>query len=249
MSTVSLNKSQTSGHNGLSPVGLRPLFRPEVCDLFADTVLKPRPLLLQHCSLDGQAANYQGSSRGKPLFYTFPVNKVANTIVTKSKQLNHRPCVNGVKHSHNDTVSTRNRFQVLENLNADDIEVPLRSTFPSDTSFNSITSSPSRTNASTKVGKACKKFEKNHKNHSSTGESNTGEATTVMSDVSTQQSLSTVLDSKVDALPNIDHHLFTDSYLDPPSSDPGFESSYANTAIPLPVWENRKFCILIFIQK
>ena len=31
----------------LGPIGLRPLFRPEVCDLFADTVLKPHPLLLQ----------------------------------------------------------------------------------------------------------------------------------------------------------------------------------------------------------
>ena len=47
MSTVSANKSQTSGHNGLSPSVLRPLFRPQVCDLFADTILKLRPLLLQ----------------------------------------------------------------------------------------------------------------------------------------------------------------------------------------------------------
>ena len=47
MSTVSLNKSQTSGHNGLSHIRLRPLFRPEVCDLFTDTVLKPCPILLQ----------------------------------------------------------------------------------------------------------------------------------------------------------------------------------------------------------
>ena len=46
MSTVLSNKSQTSGHNGVSPIGLRPLFQAEVCDLFADTVLKPRPLLL-----------------------------------------------------------------------------------------------------------------------------------------------------------------------------------------------------------
>ena len=43
---VAANKSQTSSHNGLSPIGLRPLFRPEFCDLFANTVLKPRPLLL-----------------------------------------------------------------------------------------------------------------------------------------------------------------------------------------------------------
>ena len=40
-----MNKSQTSGHNGLSP----PLFLPEVCNLFADAILKPHPLLLhQH---------------------------------------------------------------------------------------------------------------------------------------------------------------------------------------------------------
>ena len=43
---VLVNKSQSSGHNGLSPTGLRPLFRSEVCDLFANTILKPCPLLL-----------------------------------------------------------------------------------------------------------------------------------------------------------------------------------------------------------
>ena len=46
LSAISANKSQTSGHNGLSPTGLHPLFHPEVCDLFANTLLKPSPLLL-----------------------------------------------------------------------------------------------------------------------------------------------------------------------------------------------------------
>ena len=46
MSTVSANKTQTYGHNGLNPIGLHPLFHPEVCDLFAETVLKSHPLLL-----------------------------------------------------------------------------------------------------------------------------------------------------------------------------------------------------------
>ena len=32
---------------GLGPIWLGPLFCPEVCDLFADTVLKPGRLLLQ----------------------------------------------------------------------------------------------------------------------------------------------------------------------------------------------------------
>ena len=113
----------------------------------------------------------QGNSRSKPLLNTFPVNKVVNLTVTKSKQSNHRPSGNGAKH-----------------------------------------------------------------------ESNTGEVTTVMSAVTTQQSFSTVPDNKVDALPNTDQHLLIDSYLDPPTAGTGFEPTYANTATPLPVWENRNFC-------
>ena len=38
--------SQTSGHNGLPRIGLRPFFHPKVCDLFTNTVLKSSPLLL-----------------------------------------------------------------------------------------------------------------------------------------------------------------------------------------------------------
>ena len=45
-------------------VGLRPLFHPEVCDLFANTVLEPRPLLLQQS--------------------TFPVPKAENKITNIS---------------------------------------------------------------------------------------------------------------------------------------------------------------------
>ena len=46
LSTVSAIKSQTSGrNNGRRPTGLSPLW-PDVCDLFANTVLKPSPLLL-----------------------------------------------------------------------------------------------------------------------------------------------------------------------------------------------------------
>ena len=44
LSVVLANKSQTSGHNGLSPIELCPLFRLEVCDLFTDTILKLSPL-------------------------------------------------------------------------------------------------------------------------------------------------------------------------------------------------------------
>ena len=46
LSTVSANKSQTSGqNNGRRPIGLSPLW-PDVCNLFNDAVLKPSPLLL-----------------------------------------------------------------------------------------------------------------------------------------------------------------------------------------------------------
>ena len=46
LSTVSANKSETSGrNNGRNPIGLSPL-SPDVCDLFVDTVLKPSLLLL-----------------------------------------------------------------------------------------------------------------------------------------------------------------------------------------------------------
>ena len=46
LSTVSANKSQTSGrNNGRIPIGRSPLW-PDFCGLFDDTVLKPCPLLL-----------------------------------------------------------------------------------------------------------------------------------------------------------------------------------------------------------
>ena len=47
MSIASGNKSQTSDHNGRNHIRLHPLFHPEVYDLFADTILKPHPLMLQ----------------------------------------------------------------------------------------------------------------------------------------------------------------------------------------------------------
>ena len=59
MSTVSACKSQTSNHNGL---GLCPLW-PDACDLFADTVLKPRPLLLQQRKNDGNHLGGGGKKR------------------------------------------------------------------------------------------------------------------------------------------------------------------------------------------
>ena len=144
--------------------------------------------------------------------------------------------MNGAKHSHNDTVSTHNRFQALENLHTDDIEVLLQNTFPSDTSVNSVTSSPSSTYVSTKVAKLRNFVNKNHKNCPSSEKTPSGEVITV------EESLATVPNSEVNALANTDHHVLAVSHLEPPLSDAGFESTYANTAIPLPVWENRIHC-------
>ena len=46
LSIISANKSQTfRQNNGQSLIGLSPLW-PDVCDLIADTILKPSPLLL-----------------------------------------------------------------------------------------------------------------------------------------------------------------------------------------------------------
>ena len=118
----------------------------------------------------------------------------------------------------------------------------MQSTLPIDTSVNSVTSSPSSTHASTKVPKTCKLINRNYKNYPSNHKSHTGEMITVVSDVSAEQSLPTVLDNEVNALPNTDPHLLSVSHLDSPFSDTGFEPTYANTAIPLPVWENRIHC-------
>ena len=96
-----------------------------------------------------------------------PINKVVHATVTKSKHLGHQPSENGAKYSHNDTVSTHNRFQALENLHTDDIEVLLQSTSPSDIFINSATLSPSSTYVSTKAVQVGNSINKNHKNSSS----------------------------------------------------------------------------------
>ena len=149
-------------------------------------------------------------------FNAGPVNRVVNLTVTKPKQINHRPSVNGAKHPHTDTVSTHNRFQVLENLHTDGIEVLVQSSLPSDTFVNSVSSLPSSAHASTKVPKPRKLMNKNYKNYPTNSKSHTGESLTVVSDVTTDQSLSTALDNEVNALQNTDPNLFSVSNVNPP---------------------------------
>ena len=146
-------------------------------------------------------------------FNAGPVNRVVNLTVTKPKQINHRPSVNGAKHPHTDAVSTHNRFQVLENLHTDGIEVLVQSSLPSDTFVSSL---PSSTHASTKVPKPRKLMNKNYKNYPTNSKSHTGESLTVVSDVTTDQSLSTALDNQVNALQNTDPNLFSVSNVNPP---------------------------------
>ena len=166
---------------------------------------------------------------------------MVNATVSKPKQLGHRPSVNGAKYSHNDTVSTHNRFQV-PNLHTDDIEVLFQNTFPSDTSVNSVSSSPSSTHVSTKVGKVCNVMRKNYRNFSSSDDPHSGEVIIAVSDVGKEENSAIVPNKDVNALTNTDHHVFAGSHLDPPLSNVGFVPTCEHTAIPLPVWENRIHC-------
>ena len=146
-----------------------------------------------------------------------PINKVVHATVTKSKHLGHQPSENGAKYSHNDTVSTHNRFQALENLHTDDIEVLLQSTSPSDIFINSATLSPSSTYVSTKAVQVGNSINKNHKNSSSSKTNRSGEAITVVSDVDKQETLPTVSNSEVNALANTDHHVSAACHSDSPA--------------------------------
>ena len=87
---------------------------------------------------------------------TVLVNKVVNdTSVKPQKTLNYSSVTTPslVKQSHNDTVSTRNRFQVLYDLHADNEGVSLQNELQNKS--NSVTVSPRNTFISTKVRKMC----------------------------------------------------------------------------------------------
>ena len=148
------------------------------------------------------------------------------------------------KQSHNDTVSTHNRFQPLENLHTDDTAVLLQDTFPNDTYVKLVSSSPSNTYVSTKVAKVCNSLNKNYKQKcASRDQTRSDGATTVVSDKCKDQSLATVPNREADASIDTNHDALAVAYLEPPPSNVGFERTYANTAIPLPVWENRIHCM------
>ena len=172
------------------------------------------------------------------------VNKVDNDITTKPQQSVYRPSVNrtlySAKQSLNDTVSTHNRFQVLENLHTDGIEVLLQNELQNHSNANSVTFSPDNSYVPTKVQKICSPTKKGHKQKwPSSKQTYSSEVTTVVSDTNEKHGL-TARDT--DFLMDTYTHGPLVSQLDPVFSDVGFEPSYASTAIPLPVWENRIHC-------
>ena len=85
-----MNKSQTSGHNRLSPIGPCPLFHPEVCDLFAYTILKPRPLLLHYKRLWSYHLWYTKFLECGLLEYITKYQKAPSVSVTITDTARHR---------------------------------------------------------------------------------------------------------------------------------------------------------------
>ena len=132
----------------------------------------------------------------------------------------------------------------MENLHTDGTEVLLQNELQKDINENSATFSPSNTHVSAKVEKVCHSTNKcNKQKCPNRDQIHSNEVSTIVSDTNKIQGLATIDNRDTDFSTDTYHHTLAVSHLDPALTNAGFEPTYANTAIPLPVWENRINCI------
>ena len=120
-------------------------------------------------------------------------------------------------------------------------EVLLENILENDTNVDPSNPLVPNTYISTKVGKISTLAGKDHNRECTSGGKNpSSNLGTVVSNVNKTHSLA-ILTARV----LIPLHDLAASQVDFTTSDVGFEPTYANTAIPVSIWENRVYCIII----
>ena len=195
------------------------------------------PMSSQNCQPD------KCKPRLSTLGSTGLVNKVGHDTSVNPQQSLSRPSVKApylpAKKSHTDIVSTHNRYQVLYDLHTDDSQVSVNSDCQNDVKFTSF--SPRDTAGPRKVKeKKCnptkpsrdQKYPENMDCDDlvNTSEHHQNTSRDLFPSISTEVPVNTTNQSVVG------------SQSEPGLLNAGFKPTYANTAIPLPIWENRVYC-------
>ena len=177
--------------------------------------------------------------RPSTLVNTGLVNKVLHHASVNPQRSLSRTSVNTpylpVKESHTNIVSTHNRYQVLYDLHTDDSELSVNNDCTNHVKFTSF--SPRDTAGPTKVRDKCNSTKASRDQKYSQKFDCDDFVTTSERHPNISRDVLPTISTKVPV--NTTNQSIGASDSEPGLLNAGFEPTYANTAIPLPIWENR----------